>query len=53
MASGLCPECGLTAPLHEQDTRFWIPRRCDLRPIGVEDRIAQYRSDLDGPDGAA
>lgn len=45
MAHGLCPECGGLPREHSEDTRFWIPRNCDLLPTGVSDRIAQYEAD--------
>ena len=46
MAHQLCPECGQPVPMHSPDLRFWVPRLCDLTPIGVQERIAQYRADL-------
>ena len=46
MASGLCPECGLLPETHVNDTRFWIPRRCDLLPAGVVDRIEHYKASV-------
>jgi transposase len=46
MDSGACPECGEKAEQHLDDGRFWIPRKCDLKPQGVIDRIEQYRQDL-------
>jgi len=52
MVSGLCPECGLPPLPHLSDTRFWIPRQCDLTREGVLDRIAQYESDLNESQGA-
>lgn len=45
MAHGRCPECGETPEHHSNDPRFWVPRRCDLLPQGVRDRIEQYRRD--------
>lgn len=46
MHQGLCPECGDHPDMHNHDYRFWIPRRCDLTPAGVADRIEQFRTDL-------
>jgi hypothetical protein len=46
MAEGRCPECGMTPGTHTDDPRFWIPRRCDLTPNGVVERINQYHADL-------
>lgn len=45
MDSGLCPECGEAEEQHLNDPRFWMPRRCDLLPRGVRERIEQRRSD--------
>jgi hypothetical protein len=44
MAAGLCPECGQAVDTHVADNRFWIPRRCDLLPAGVTDRIDHYQA---------
>lgn len=46
MAHNLCPECGQPSAMHLNDLRFWLPRRCDLTPAGVTDRIEQYRSEV-------
>lgn len=46
MSANKCPECGHALPTHTSDTRFWIPRTCDLTPAGVKDRIARYENDL-------
>ena len=48
MANNLCPECGMPAAMHSDDTRFWVPRRCDLTRVGVQDRIKQYEADTKG-----
>jgi hypothetical protein len=48
MSHGLCPECGMPADMHIDDARFWIPRRCDLLPGGVRERVEQYREDESG-----
>lgn len=45
MEAGNCPECGESPEVHLDDNRFWLPRRCDLLPHGVRDRIAQYQQD--------
>ena len=45
MEKNTCPECGQAPDSHIDDGRFWIPRRCDLIPRGVWDRIEQYRTD--------
>lgn len=47
MAAGKCPECGQPAEAHSPDNRFWIPRPfdCSLLPVGVTERIEQYRAD--------
>jgi hypothetical protein len=45
MRQNLCPECGCKPETHSDDTRFWVPRICDLTRTGVEDRIAQFRAD--------
>lgn len=50
MAEGNCPECGLTPQSHLSDSRFWVPRLCDLTDYGVTNRIAQYLQDLDPSD---
>lgn len=42
MEAGLCPECGDAPALHTDDPRFWVPRKCDLLRMGVEDRIASH-----------
>jgi hypothetical protein len=49
MANGLCPECGESSREHIDDPRFWIPRRCDLTPAGVVDRINQYERPIAPP----
>lgn len=46
MAADTCPECGEPAGEHLNDNRFWMPRRCDLLPHGVVERIEQYRADV-------
>lgn len=46
MASGRCPECGEHDFAHSSDPRFWIPRRCDLLPAGVTERIGQYDAEV-------
>lgn len=46
MAEGNCPECGESPERHLDDVRFWTPRKCDLLPVGVSDRISQYRADI-------
>lgn len=43
MSAGMCPECGQEPERHLADARFWIPRDCDLMPVGVVDRIAAFR----------
>lgn len=45
MAAENCPECGEPASEHVNDNRFWIPRRCDLLPHGVTERIEQHQAD--------
>jgi hypothetical protein len=45
MADNRCPECGAFAEDHLDDSRFWMPRNCDLLPRGVTDRIEQYLAD--------
>ena len=45
MGNGLCPECGEASSAHLDDPRFWLPRRCDLMPHGVVERINQYEAD--------
>jgi hypothetical protein len=45
MAAGLCPECGDSPRTHSADPRFWVPRRCDLTPVGVVERVQQYQSE--------
>lgn len=45
MANALCPECGSSPSNHSNDTRFWVPRQCDLTRVGVQERIAQYEAD--------
>jgi hypothetical protein len=46
MAEDRCPECGEFASAHLDNPAFWLPRRCDLLPSGVADRIDQYRRDV-------
>ena len=46
MEAGRCPECGGMVTDHSSDSRFWIPRNCDLTFAGVSDRIDQYKADL-------
>lgn len=47
MAANTCPECGTPASDHSADHRFWVrPDGCDLLPVGVLERIAQYRRDM-------
>ena len=47
MACNLCPECGMPVYAHEGiDAPFWTRAHCSLLPHGVEERIAQYRSDV-------
>ena len=53
MADQHCPECGLGLDTHSDDTRFWIPRHCDLTRVGVEQRIAQYEADVLAMGGAS
>ena len=48
MAAGNCPECGEPPGAHLNDPRFWIPRRCDLLPHGVTERIEQYEHEQPG-----
>lgn len=51
MAGGMCPECGESPEAHLYDPRFWLPRRCDLLPHGVTERIGQYHADQAGEEG--
>lgn len=53
MSHNLCPECGGPPLMHSGDLRFWIPRSCDLTPVGVEERIAQHRASSAAPDQTA
>lgn len=45
MAHDRCPECGEFPEMHLDDVSFWLPRKCDLLPGGVRDRIAQFNAD--------
>ena len=50
MTQGNCPECGNPPEQHSSDNRFWIPSVCGFGGLtreGVEDRIAQYRADIE------
>ena len=45
---GTCPECGNLEEDHDPPVEFWkrMPGTCNLLPIGVRERIAQFNKDM-------